>query len=165
MSPCSWTSLPPPPYPIPLGCYRALDWTWVKQQLCTSYLFYMWWCVYFNTPLSFVSPSPPTMSTVCSLYLHLYSCPENMFISTIFFFFLVISLCITGSKFIHLSTTDSNLFLFVTSLLMKVKEESEKGGLKFNIQKNKIMPSVSITSWQIDGETIKTVTDFIFLSS
>jgi len=48
---------------------------------------------------------------------------------------------------------------------MKVKEESEKGGLKFNIQKNKIMPSGPITSWQIDGETIKTVTDFIFLGS
>ena len=48
---------------------------------------------------------------------------------------------------------------------MKVKEESEKGGLKFNIQKNKIMPSGPITSWQIDGETIKTVTDFIFSGS
>ena len=51
------------------------------------------------------------------------------------------------------------------SLLMKVKEESEKAGLKFNIQKTKMMPSGPITSWQIDGETIKTVTDFIFLGS
>ena len=51
------------------------------------------------------------------------------------------------------------------SLLMKVKEESEKVGLKFNIQKTKIMASGPITSWQIDGETVETVTDFIFLSS
>ena len=47
----------------------------------------------------------------------------------------------------------------------KVKEESEKVGLKFNIQKTKIMASCSITSWQIDGETMETVTDFIFLGS
>ena len=47
------------------------------------------------------------------------------------------------------------------SLLMKVKEESEKAGLKLNIQKNKIMASGPITSWQIDGETVETVTDFI----
>ena len=49
------------------------------------------------------------------------------------------------------------------SLLMKVKEESEKAGLKFNIQKMKIMTSGPITSWQIDGETVETVSDFIFL--
>ena len=49
------------------------------------------------------------------------------------------------------------------SLLMKVKEESEKVGLKLNIQKTKIMASGPITSWQIDGETMETVTDFIFL--
>ena len=48
---------------------------------------------------------------------------------------------------------------------MKVKEESEKAGLKFNIQKTKIMTSDPITSWQIDGETVETVTDFIFLGS
>ena len=48
------------------------------------------------------------------------------------------------------------------SLLMKVKEESEKVGLKLNIQKTKIMASGPITSWQIDGETMETVTDFIF---
>ena len=48
------------------------------------------------------------------------------------------------------------------SLLMKVKEESEKVGLKLNIQKTKIMASGPITSWQIDGETVETVTDFIF---
>ena len=47
------------------------------------------------------------------------------------------------------------------SLLMKVKEESEKGGLKLNVQKTKIMPSSPITSWQIDGETMEMVTDFI----
>ena len=51
------------------------------------------------------------------------------------------------------------------SLLMKVKEESEKAGLKLNIQKTKIMASGPITSWQIDGETMETVRDFIFLSS
>ena len=49
------------------------------------------------------------------------------------------------------------------SLLMKVKEESEKLGLKLNIQKTKIMAYIPITSWQIDGETVKTVRDFIFL--
>ena len=51
------------------------------------------------------------------------------------------------------------------SLLMKVKEESEKDGLKLNIQKTKIMASGLITSWQIDGETVETVTDFIFWGS
>ena len=49
------------------------------------------------------------------------------------------------------------------SLLMKVKEESEKVGLKLNIRKNKVMASGLITSWQIDGETMETLTDFIFL--
>ena len=51
------------------------------------------------------------------------------------------------------------------SLLMKVKEESEKVGLKLNIQKMKIMASGPITSWQIDGETVETVADFIFVGS
>ena len=51
------------------------------------------------------------------------------------------------------------------SFLIKVKEESEKAGLKLNIQKTKIMTSGPITSWQIDGETMETVTDFIFLGS
>ena len=51
------------------------------------------------------------------------------------------------------------------NLLMKVKEENEKVGLKLNIQKTKIMASGPITSWQIDGETMETVTDFIFLGS
>ena len=51
------------------------------------------------------------------------------------------------------------------SLLVKVKEESEKAGLKLNIQKTKIMASSPITSWQIDGETMKTVTDLLFLGS
>ena len=49
------------------------------------------------------------------------------------------------------------------SLLMKVKEESEKLGLKLHVQKTKIMASCPITSWQIDGETVETVTDFIFV--
>ena len=51
------------------------------------------------------------------------------------------------------------------SFLMKVKEKSEKAGLKLNIQKTKIMASGPITSWQIDGETMETATDFIFLGS
>ena len=51
------------------------------------------------------------------------------------------------------------------SLLMKVKEESEKVGLKLNIQKMKMVVSGPITSWQIDGETVETMTDFIFLGS
>ena len=51
------------------------------------------------------------------------------------------------------------------SLLMKMKEDSEKVGLKFNIQKTKIMASGPITSWEIDGETVETVSDFIFLGS
>ena len=51
------------------------------------------------------------------------------------------------------------------SLLMKVKEDSENADLKFNIQKTKIMASGPITSWQIDGETVETVRDFIFLGS
>ena len=55
--------------------------------------------------------------------------------------------------------------LKLKSLLMKVKEESEKVGLKVNIQKTKIMASGSITSWEIDGETVETVADFIFEGS
>ena len=51
------------------------------------------------------------------------------------------------------------------SFMMKVKEESEKAGLKLNIQKTKIMASSPITSWQIDGEKVETVTDFTFLDS
>ena len=54
---------------------------------------------------------------------------------------------------------------FIKSLLMKVKEESEKVGLKLNIQKTKITESGPITSWQIDGETVETVADFIFMGS
>ena len=51
------------------------------------------------------------------------------------------------------------------SLLMRLKEESEKAGFKLNIQKTKIMASGPITSWEIDGETVETVSDFIFLGS
>ena len=53
----------------------------------------------------------------------------------------------------------------LNGLLMKVKEESEKVGLKLNIQKTKIMASVPITSWETDGETVETVSDFIFWGS
>ena len=58
----------------------------------------------------------------------------------------------------HMAESEEEL----KSLLMKVKEESEKVGLKLNIQKTKIMASRSITSWEIDGETVETVLDFIF---
>ena len=51
------------------------------------------------------------------------------------------------------------------SLLMKMKEESEKAGLKLSIQKTKIVASCPVTSWQVDGETVETVTDFVFLGS
>ena len=62
---------------------------------------------------------------------------------------------------IHMAESEKEL----NSLLMKVKEESEKAGLKLNIQKMKIMASSLITSWQMDGETVETVSDFIFLGS
>ena len=58
---------------------------------------------------------------------------------------------------------DTTLWQKVKSLLMKVKEESEKAGLKLNIQKTKIMTSGPIISWQIDGETLETLADFVFL--
>ena len=61
----------------------------------------------------------------------------------------------------HLSESEEEF----KSLLMKVKEESEKVGLKLSIQKTKIMASGPITSWEIDGESMETVTDFIFLGS
>ena len=69
----------------------------------------------------------------------------------------------------NLRNTDNTILMAeseeeLKSLLMKVKEESEKAVLKLNIQKNKIMASAPITSWQTDGETMETVTDFIFLS-
>ena len=62
-------------------------------------------------------------------------------------------------------TSDMQMIPPLKSLLMKVKEESEKVGLKLNIQKTRIMASSPITSQQIDGETMETVTDFIFLGS
>ena len=70
----------------------------------------------------------------------------------------------------NLRYTDDTTFMAeseeeLKSLLMKVKEESEKVGLKLNIQKTKIMASSPVTSCQIDGETVKTVADFIFLGS
>ena len=61
----------------------------------------------------------------------------------------------------HICFALIKLFSIQSSLLMKVKEESEKVGLKVNIQKTKIMANSSITSWQIDGETVETVADFI----
>ena len=77
---------------------------------------------------------------------------------------------IAGRNINNLRYTDDTTLMAeseeeLKSLLRKVKEESEKAGLKLNIQKTKIMASGPITSWQIDGETMKTVTDFIFLGS
>ena len=77
---------------------------------------------------------------------------------------------IAGRNINNLSYADDTNFMAeskeeLKSLLMKVKEESEKVGLKFNIEKTKIMASSPITSWQIDGETLETVADFIFWGS
>ena len=77
---------------------------------------------------------------------------------------------IAGRNIDKLRYADDIIFMAETkeeskSLLMKVKEESEKSGLKLNIQKMKIMASSPIISWQIDGETMETMTDFIFLGS
>ena len=77
---------------------------------------------------------------------------------------------ITGRNINNLRYADDTTLMAeseeeLKSLLMKVKEESEKFGLKLNIQKTKIMASGPITSWQIDGETVETVADFIFLGS
>ena len=77
---------------------------------------------------------------------------------------------IAGRNINHLRYADDTTLMAeseeeLKSLLMKVKEESEKDGLKLNIQKTKIMASGPITSWQIDGETMETVTDFIFEGS
>ena len=76
---------------------------------------------------------------------------------------------IAGRNINNLRYADDTTFMAeseeLKSLLMKVKQESEKVGLKLNIQKTKIMASAPITSWQIDGETMETVSDFIFLGS
>ena len=69
---------------------------------------------------------------------------------------------INNLRYAHDTTLMAESEKELKSLLMKVKEESEKVGLKLNIQKPKIMASGPITSWEIDGETIETVTDFIF---
>ena len=77
---------------------------------------------------------------------------------------------IAGRNITNLRYADDNTLMAeseeeLKSLLMKVKEESEKIGLKLNIQETKIMASSPITSWQIDGQTMETVTDFLFLGS
>jgi len=77
---------------------------------------------------------------------------------------------IAGRNISNLRYADNTILMAeskeeLKNLLMKVKEESEKTGLKLNNQKTKIMASCPITSWQIDGETMETVTDFIFLGS
>ena len=77
---------------------------------------------------------------------------------------------ITGRNINNLRYADDTTLMAeseeeLKSLLMKVKEESEEVGLKFSIQKTKVMASSPITSWQIDGETVETVSDFIFWGS
>ena len=72
---------------------------------------------------------------------------------------------INNSRYTNDTTLMTESEVELKSLLMKVKEESEKAGLKHNIQKTKIMASRPITSWQIDGETVETMTNFIFLGS
>ena len=77
---------------------------------------------------------------------------------------------IAGRNINHLTYADDTTLMAESEeelkrLLMKVKEESEKVGLKLNIQKTKIMASSAITSWEVDGETVETVSDFIFLGS
>ena len=72
---------------------------------------------------------------------------------------------INNSRYTNDITLMTESEVELKSLLMKVKEESEKAGLKHNIQKTKIMASRPITSWQIDGETVETMTNFIFLGS
>ena len=76
---------------------------------------------------------------------------------------------IAGNNINHLRYADDTTLMAESEelkiLLMKVKEESEKVGLKLNIQKTKIVASSPITSWEIDGETVETVSDFIFLGS
>ena len=82
---------------------------------------------------------------------------------------IVIIIIIIGRNLNNLIHADDTTLMAETeelkSLLMQVKEESEKVGLKLNIQKTKIVASSPITSWEIDGETVETVSDFIFLGS
>ena len=96
-------------------------------------------------------------------YLALY------FFYILYFFISQAGIKIAGRNINNLRYADDTTFMAeseeeLQSLLMKVKEESEKVGLKLNIQKTKIMASGPITSWQIDGETVETVSDFIFLA-
>ena len=72
---------------------------------------------------------------------------------------------INNLRYAHDTTLMAESEEEIKSFLMKVKEESEKVGLKLNIQKTKIMVSGPMTSWEIDGETVETVSDFIFLGS
>ena len=83
------------------------------------------------------------------------------------FYFIIVFIRIARRNINNLTYADDTTLMAeseeeLKSLLMKVKEESEKAGLKLNIQKTKIMASSTITSWQIDGETVETVADFVF---
>ena len=90
---------------------------------------------------------------------------SRLYIVTLLLFNLYAGIKIAGRNFNNLRYADDTTLIAeneeeLKSLLMKVKEESEKVGLKLNIQKTKIMASGPITSWQIDGETMQTVTDY-----
>ena len=98
------------------------------------------------------------------MYLHIYTYLVVLYVKELSFFFLMWTIFRGFIEFVY--ADDTTLMAEseeeLKSLLMKVKEESEKVGLKLNIQKTKIMASGPITSWQIDGETMETVRDFIF---
>ena len=91
-------------------------------------------------------------------------------IHSLYYYLLKFWIKIAGSNINNLRYADDTTLMAdseeeLKSLLMKVKEESEKVGLKLNIQKTKIMESGAITSWKIDGQTVETVADFIFWAS
>ena len=127
----------------------------------------------FNTLSRFVIAFPPRSKHLLVLWLQSPSAvilepKERKYVTTSKF---SPSIChgIAGTNINNLRYADDTTLMAeseeLKSLLMKVKEESEKVGLKLNIQKTKIMASGPITSWQIDGETMETVKDLIFLGS
>ena len=111
------------------------------------------------------------MVTIYSLDIFLSLFGTNMFIGTVNLVFYLFNVSKFWVMYIKLTAPPSILIIMaeskeeLKSLLLKVKEKSEKVGLKLSIRKTKIMASGPITSWQIDGETMETVSDFIFLGS
>ena len=116
--------------------------------------------VYMCSPSCTLLPPPspyhPSGSSQCTSPMHQVSCIKPMEMESLFIncFFLVNATTLMAESEEELK-----------SLLMKVKKESEKAGLKLNIQRTKFMATGPITSWKIDGETVETVKDFIFLGS